>query len=116
MPRAKGKGLTPRQYRIYRAAKKDRAPPVEIAQRFRSSPDAIRSLLKRLRARGYDIPPASSTARARSSTMALPRWLATQLRGHAKRRGMAPRDLAVEIVSEVLRRDLLSDLLDGRPA
>lgn len=112
MPRKKG--MTPRQYRIYRAAKKEGAPPVEIAQRFRSSPDAIRSLLKRLRARGYDIPAAPSTSRARISTMALPRWLATQLKRDAKRRDMAPRDLAVEIVAEVLRRDLLAELIDRR--
>lgn len=110
MPRVKG--MTPRQYRIYRAAKKEGVPPVEIAQRLRSTPDAIRSVLKRLRARGYDIPAASTGSRARTTTMSLPRWLATQLKRDAKRRGMAPRDLAVEIISEVIRRGSIPDLLD----
>lgn len=104
--------MTPRQYRIYQAAKKEGAAPVEIAQRFRSTPGAIRSVLKRLRARGYDIPAAPVTSRARTSTMSLPRWLATQLKRDAKRRGMAPRDLAVEIIAEVVRRGAIPDLLD----
>jgi hypothetical protein len=107
--------LTSRHYRIIKAAKEPGAVPVDLARRFRMTTPAMRSLLKRLRAKGYDIPTATPQARAsgRISTIALAPEVAVALRGIAKRRGVAPRDLAAQIIAAVLRAGSIAALLDG---
>lgn len=114
MPRPKAK-LTSRHYRIIKAAKEPGAVPVDLARRFRMTTEAMRSLLKRLRAKGYPIPIATTQARASSrlSTIALDPEVAVELRGIAKRRGVAPRDLAAQLISAVIRAGSVAALLDG---
>lgn len=113
MGRIRGAGTTPRQYRIMRAIKTEGVAPCVLAGRFGTTPAAMRSLIKRLRAKGYDLPKAPRSSRAPSTAILVPRALASRLRRDAKRRGLAPRELIAALLAEIIRRGMTADLLDG---
>lgn len=104
--------VTPRHRRIMKAARAG-LPPVVIAQRFRTTAATISSTLTALRRMGYDIPRYQGDARAPVATVCLARDVASQFRRDAKRRGVAPRDLAASILTAVIQRKLVARLLDG---
>jgi DeoR/GlpR family transcriptional regulator of sugar metabolism len=104
--------LTARQKRILRNAQSG-TPPVMIAARFGSSPEAIRRELRRLRQAGVEVERFTGNARAPSTVLRLHRSKLTVLRRDAKRRGLSVRELAERIIAQVIKRGLVADLVDG---
>lgn len=91
-------------------------PPAVIAERLRSTPNAIRVMLSRLRSvHGIDVP----VVRGRSRTIRLPARIMRRLVILGSRRGVASGQVARWIFTAIDRENLFEDLMErgrGRSA
>lgn len=107
--------LSPREKRLLKAVERG-LPPVAIAERFRTSPAAVSSALARIRRKGVAVPHAPREARGRSNTVSVPWALLALFKREAKRRGTSPRLLAGALLTEIIRGNMIADLLKARGA
>ena len=105
--------LTAREKRIIKSAVEHKLPPSEIAERFGTTPGAVYQALHKLRKKGVAVERFHGSKGTPATTVRVSRRTMAQLRREAKRRGMSPRQLTERIITQVIKRGLVADLVDG---
>jgi hypothetical protein len=103
--------LTARQKRILRAAREGH-PPVILARRFRTTPNAMSTALARLRRAGYRVPMFGTSTRAPASEVQVHQAALKVLAAAAKRRGITTRRAARLVIVWAATTGQLPGILD----
>lgn len=104
--------LTARERKVLALVMDESLPPAVIAERLRSTPGAIREMLRRLRRfRGIDVPRATSR-RPPLRTIRLPLRVMRRLQIIASRHGLSSGEAARRIFAVIERENLFEELME----
>ena len=106
----KRRPLSPRERRILKAVALG-LPPVDLARRFRTTPQAMSTALTRLRRLGHDVPSFSRSVRGQAKNVRLDHVTLKLLSGEAKRVGMTSREAAAALIRLVVAAGAVRDML-----